>query len=233
MRKRRLRKPNHPGQNLDSFLDILTNTVGVLMFIGLFVSLVAVESGTIIRTPLRKETHKKGQFFEVRNNQIFYLNNSQVENKLTELINDLPPCTPPEVPDNIIDSLYDYYMEKITQYQQCLERREKELRNFTTKTDYYIVHFSGETSLKYEPIKEVKGETKEDLQKDDSKFIKILNNMSPNNYYLAFLVRPDSFAMFRQAREKAWSEGFDVGWEPLSSNTPLIFGAGGRSIGVQ
>jgi hypothetical protein len=233
MRKRRLRKQNHPGQNLDSFLDILTNTVGVLMFVGLFVSLVAVESGSIIRTPLRKETQKKGQFFEVRNNQIFYINNSQVDNKLTEFINNLPSCIPPDIPDNVVDSRYDYYMDKIAQYQQCLDQRDKKLENFTTKTDYYAVIFLGGDTLKYEPIKEVKGETKEDLQKDNSNFTKILNNISPNNYYLGFLVRPDSFAMFRQAREKAWSQGFDVGWEPLSSNTPLIFGSGGRSIGVQ
>ena len=43
MSRRRIRENNAPSQNLDSFLDILTNTVGLLMFIGLFISLLAVE----------------------------------------------------------------------------------------------------------------------------------------------------------------------------------------------
>lgn len=64
MRNRRARKISNPSQNLDSFLDILTNTVGVLMFIGLFVSLLAVEAGTIIRTPLRSETNKIPNFLK-------------------------------------------------------------------------------------------------------------------------------------------------------------------------
>ena len=73
MRTRRRRHNSKPDQNLDSFLDILTNTVGVLMFIGLFISLLAVETGTVIRTPLQSQTRKIGKFFEVRNNQVFYL----------------------------------------------------------------------------------------------------------------------------------------------------------------
>jgi hypothetical protein len=233
MRRRRLRKQNYPAQNLDSFLDILTNTVGVLMFIGLFVSLVAVESGIIIRTPLRQETQKTGQFFEVRNNQIFYLNNSEVDRKLSELISNLPACYPPYVPDNFIDSLYDYYLDQINEYQNCLEQREQKLQNFSVKTDNYIITLVGGDSLKYQPIKAIKGDTKADLEQDNSNFSNILNNINPNNAYLAFLVRPDSFTIFRQAREKAWSQGFEVGWEPLSADSQLIFGSGGRSIGVQ
>ena len=47
------------------------------------------------------------------------------------------------------------------------------------------------------------------------------------------MVSPDSFDAFRVARQKAWSLGFEVGWEPISQDRILVFGSGGRSIGVQ
>lgn len=56
------RKLAVPGQNLDSFLDILTNTVGVLMFVSLFVTLIAVEADSIVRTPLATKTQKTQDF---------------------------------------------------------------------------------------------------------------------------------------------------------------------------
>ena len=64
MRTRRYRQLNSPSQNLDSFLDILTNTVGVLMFISLFITVVAVESSTIVTTPLVSNTEKKPRFLK-------------------------------------------------------------------------------------------------------------------------------------------------------------------------
>lgn len=73
MRRRQHKQHNPPTQNLDSFLDVLTNTVGVLMFVSLFVSLVAVESATIVRTPLVSSTQKTPQFFEIRGNRVVYI----------------------------------------------------------------------------------------------------------------------------------------------------------------
>lgn len=59
MRKpRKYNRSSLPIGNLDSFLDIMTNTVGVLMFVSLFITLVAVQSGTTIRTPLVSQTEK-------------------------------------------------------------------------------------------------------------------------------------------------------------------------------
>ncbi|CCQ61967.1 hypothetical protein [Crocosphaera watsonii] len=85
MRTRRYRQLNSPSQNLDSFLDILTNTVGVLMFISLFITVVAVESSTIVTTPLVSNTEKKPRFFEVRNNKIYYIDDEEVDRQIAIL----------------------------------------------------------------------------------------------------------------------------------------------------
>ena len=233
MRRRSIRMNNYPSQNLDSFLDILTNTVGVLMFIGLFVSLLAVEAGNIIRTPLVSKTNKIAHFFEIRNNQVFYLNHFEVNQKIERLLTKLPQCYPPNIPESLSEYLYNYYLEEIEKYQSCLRIRDEQMQRVSLDTGYYIVSFVNGESLKYDPKMTVEGENKEKLTADRSQFNTILQQLDPNINYLAFIVRPDSFATFRAAREQAWQRGFDVGWEPFPQNYILVFGAGGRSIGVQ
>lgn len=233
MRGRRIRKNNHPGQNLDSFLDILTNTVGVLMFIGLFLSLLAVETGTIIRTPLRVETNKDGRFFEVRNNQVFYLSDPKLEREIDQILNTLPNCKTPEIPENIPSYLHSFYIQEIEQYEQCVKTRNIQLENYYFDNGNYLISFTTEGSLKYDANSSSQGENSKELKNTNSKFINTLKQLNPEINYVAFIVRPDSFEAFRVAREKAWSLGFEVGWEPISQDRVLVFGSGGRSIGIQ
>lgn len=232
MRNRRIRNSNHPRQNLDSFLDILTNTVGVLMFIGLFVSLLAVEAGTIIRTPLRSETTKIGKFFEVRNNQVFYLSDNELETEITQVYSSLPRCNPPQIPDNI-SYLYSLYLQEREKYQRCVSARNIRLENFVYDNGNYIVSFSDEGSLVYQANTSGLGENSRELKQNNSKFTQTLKGLNPNSNYIAFIVRPDSFETFRAARQQAWNLGYDVGWEPFPQDRVLVFGSGGRSVGVQ
>ncbi len=234
MRSRRQRKNNNPRPNLDSFLDILTNTVGVLMFIGLFVSLLAVEAGTIIRTPLVSGTRKSPKFFEVRDNAIFYLSDPQLESRIEETIVTLPNCNPPNLPaDNIPSNLYNFYRQEQLQYERCVNNRNLRLQNFYYDNGDYIVTFTDRGSLKYEPNVSAQGETVQDLRDNNSQFNQILEQSDPSLNYVAFIVRPDSFATFRAARQKAWNSGYEIGWEPFADDRVLVFGSGGRAVGVQ
>lgn len=233
MRKRRIRINNNPSQNLDSFLDILMNTVGVLMFIGLFVSLLAVEAGTIIKTPLRSETTKVGNFFEVRNNEVFLVSDPKLEEEIDKLFSTLPNCKTPEIPDNMSSYLYEFYMEEIAKYEQCILSRNNKLEKFYYQNQNYTISFVNNGALKYEPKASSTGENNKQLKEKNSDFINTLNQLNPDVNYIAFLVRPDSFETFRVAREKAWSLGYEVGWEPITQDRILVFGSGGRSIGVQ
>lgn len=233
MRKRKIRGNPAPSQNLDSFLDILTNTVGALMFIGLFLSLLSVQSGTTIKTPLRSETNKLPKFFEVRNEQLFYLSDSELDQKLSDFFNNLPRCTKPKDPDSRESYVYNYYLRDLQQYQQCEVRRIKESQNFYVDTGFYMVTFVNGKLLQYEPKLDVKGEIRKEFKQKDSRLNTILKDLDPNINYLAFIVRPDSFSTFRAARDQAKKKGFDVGWEPLPEDSMLIFGSGNRPIGIQ
>jgi hypothetical protein len=234
MRRRNYRRPAAPTQNLDSFLDILTNTVGVLMFIGLFVSLFNVETQAVIRTPLVSQTQKVPHFFEVRGDRVIYLDKAAVDQRIKKFSASMPPCEEPEPPSVFNSALYQYYLSQLRSYQVCLNQQSQQLRTFRTATSNYDVYFDPYSSgLVFEPLEAEAGETTKELTAANSDYRTVLQTLDPQTDYLAFIVRPDSFKAFREARGVAWEKNFDVGWEPMREDAAISFGSGGRSIGVQ
>ncbi|MBE9238864.1 hypothetical protein IQ227_23295 [Anabaena aphanizomenioides LEGE 00250] len=231
MRRKRYFTSQHPQQNLDSFLDILTNTVGVLMFISLFITLVAVQSSTIVRTPLAKETDKQVNFFEISGNRVIHLDNKSVSQQIKDLVRNLPNCVRP----SYIPGLVDSYFYEFKEYQNCIETQIQQIKDFRAETKYYEIELVDLKSLswRYNPKSSNNGESGIELNRSNSEYKNILSKLETDQDYVAFLVRPDSFATFRQAREIAWKAGFDVGWEPQTPETPIVFGSGGRTVGVQ
>ncbi|MEM1368921.1 MAG: hypothetical protein AAGG02_13085 [Cyanobacteria bacterium P01_H01_bin.15] len=232
-RRVRNRRVSTPQQNLDSFLDILTNTVGVLMFVGLFVALVAVEAGTIVRTPLVSESRKLARFFEVSRNQIFPINWLEADGLISQELDKLPDCEEPNIPRFFGDLGLDFYQEEIEKHQQCVVNKLAEFQKIKVQTQHYEVSIVGLDGSRYDLRTGVVGETVENLEQGESNFHELLEDFDPQKEFLAFIVRPDSFEAFRTAREVAWQRNFDVGWEPLPEERPIVFGSSGRAVGVQ
>ncbi|MEL4897784.1 hypothetical protein [Crocosphaera sp. Alani8] len=233
MRTRRYRHLTSPNQNLDSFLDILTNTVGVLMFISLFITVVAVESSTIVTTPLVSNTDKKPRFFEIRNNKISYIDDEEIDRQIALLNRNLPECSVPEIPRDLDNYNYQFYLNRVQEYENCRRQTVQSFRQFKGQTENYQVTFYGADALIYEPLTPETGESYKTIAQTDSDYNEILEKFDPKTNYLAFLVRPDSFSAFRAARKQAWKAGYNVGWEPLKQETPIVFGSNGRTVGVQ
>ncbi len=229
------RKLAVPGQNLDSFLDILTNTVGVLMFVSLFVTLIAVEADSIVKTPIVSKSTKEPRFFEIRDGKVTYLNDTKVQQEIESLIGNLPNCNRPDYSDEFDLTGSSEYVRRMSEYRSCISSRSNRLINFQTQTEYYNVKMTNAStfSMVYEPIATKEGENKDQIAAKKSEFNQVLADLNPQKDYLAFIVRPDSFSAFRVAREQAWAQGFDVGWEPHKEDIPITFGSGGRAIGVQ
>jgi hypothetical protein len=231
------RSRNHlPQQNLDSFLDIMTNTVGVLMFIGLFMTLVTVESASIIKTPLSRPTKKIARLFELRGDRLHYVDTEKVQLALEDQLQGLADCKEPIKPSGQSVTVYNDYLGQLADYQSCMAQQGSRLQQTSLETNDYqvsIVNLNN-LSLRYDLKQgEEVGDRLNNLANQDSQYQQQLANFDPRFEYLAFLVRPDAFQSFRQAREIAWKKGFDVGWEPLTGDTPIILGNEGRSIGVQ
>ncbi|OKH26341.1 hypothetical protein [Chroogloeocystis siderophila] len=233
--RRRFYKQSIPTQNLDSFLDILTNTVGVLMFVGLFVSVVAVQSATIVRTPVVSDSDKVPQFFEVRGNKVIPLDSTTVNREFTNFSNSLPSCDEPELPINLDVYSYQYYQQQRQEYHNCINNKISQVKNFRIQTAHYEIRINLNSSigLIYEPLRSDSGESTQELMQVSSEFHSLLKTFNPQTDYLAFIVRPDSFVAFRRAREIAWQKGFDVGWEPMQQDVPIEFSSQGRAVSVQ
>lgn len=235
MRNRVRRKMPNASQNLDSFLDVLTNIVGVLIFVSLFASLAAnggaPKTHLTIQTPLASTTDKEPLWFEIQNNKVSYLNLRQIRNKEIELSGSLPNCNKPSSGDSV----------SLSNYQSCLLSILGRQSNFRVDTDSYRVRTVDQgVSLLFEPLSNNIGETATKLTAANSAYKQVLSKSNPKKDYLAFIVRPDSFEAFRDARKQAWEAGYEVGWEPLEQDAPIkirtIIGSelpGGRAVGVQ
>ncbi|MFN4278912.1 hypothetical protein [Thermosynechococcus sp.] len=207
-----------PGQNLDSFLDVLTNTVGVMIFVCLFASLTAAVSPALVRTPIARETRKQVYFFECRENRAIPLEEDQAGEAI------------------------DRHLRRITENPFADARQiQQQLESFRHSTRYYnvrlnLVHSQGQPILQtlFEPRDRTAGEFFSTLEKPTSNFRRTLDRLSPSQHSLVFFVRPDSFDCFRAARAIAWRSGFDVGWEPMAEGRAIIFvSGGGRRVTVQ
>lgn len=234
-RQRKYNRSSLPIGNLDSFLDIMTNTVGVLMFVSLFITLVAVQSGTTIRTPLASQTRKNAHLFEIVDNHVSYLDIEVISQQIKDFVKTLPTCTEPIEPYSYsLDELTEY-VEAVSQYESCIDEKASRVREFRPQTDSYQAQLIDIESFSWEYQRLAKnvGTANEQLSKADSQFKEIISRLDPEKDYIAFIVRPDSFSTYRKAREIAWKKGFNVGWEPHKLEQSIILGSSGRSIGIQ
>lgn len=234
MRSRARQRKRGVSQNLDSFLDILTNTVGVLMFISLFATLIATGSSqktsVTIQTPLSSPTKKESLWFEIQDNKVSHLNLRDVREKEIELSGSLPNCN-----QGSGDAIGQ------SNYQSCLLSVLGRQKNFRANTDNYRVRtVDNGVSLLFQPQSTDIGETSTQLTAANSAYQQVLAKFDPKKDYLIFIVRPDSFETFRTARQQAWEAGYDVGWEPHPQEAPIkirtIIGSelpGGRQITPQ
>ena len=179
IRSRARRRTNNVSQNLDSFLDVLTNTVGVLMFISLFVTLIATGSSpktkVTIQTPLSSPTDKQSLWFEINNNKVSYLNLRQVREKELELSKNLPNCIRPSS-----DPSSSEYSLRQDNYQSCLLSILGRQSNFRINTKNYEVKTVEQgVSLQFDPLSEDTGEITSQITAPDSDFKQVLSQFNP------------------------------------------------------
>lgn len=64
------------------------------------------------------------------------------------------------------------------------------------------------------------------LETDRENYLRFIETV-PRNYYLSFIVWPDSFAAFGEAKQIAVDRGRDFSWEPVQPGVLIIFGSDG------
>ena len=197
-----------------SFCDIVTITTAALFFCLLVTVQEAVKIPVFRPTPRAKITKKQGVFFECRTNQLFFVDKAGLDDQVENLMSRLNP--------GVRGGDLGSFLKAV---------QGQEVGNAYYKVDARFL-LVGQMGLEARPG--VPGETIADLENaNNGKFQAILSQLNNTNQYIAFLVRDDSFNVFRKARQLADEAGFDTGWELLGIDEPIKFGEGGTAIATQ
>jgi hypothetical protein len=206
------KKKGEPEMLIVSFCDIVTITTAAMFFALLITVQEAVKIPVIRNTPLSKKTDKQAVFFECRSNEVFAVDLGRLQEQVADALTKVDPTVK---------------SGDMSQMIKVLGSRQITNEYYRVNANYLL---TGMVAL--DPRPDAPGETLEKVKQPDGKYQFILSRLDPKKQYVAFLVRDDSFGVFRQARYFADKAGFDVGWELLAIDEPIKFGAGGKSIGV-
>jgi hypothetical protein len=213
MARRQRIKKGEPEMLIVSFCDIVTITTAALFFAMIMTLQEAVKVPIFRPTPRAAITNKAPVFFECRNEEVFFIDKSGLDDQVTKLVSTA----------NVGVRGGD-----MSQFLKVIQGQEVGNEYYKVNPSYLL---TGLVAL--EPRPDVHGETDVQIEDPKSKFQGLLAGMDNKTSYIAFLVRDDSFSVFRGARQVADKAGFDVGWELLGQDEPIKFGASGSQIMAQ
>jgi hypothetical protein len=195
---------------LVSFCDIITIALSALLFSTIMVVFNAIKVPVLRPTPMAKPAEGKVPIFvECRENQLFFLEKDKIDAAVEKIMASIPPGRTGDI-ENFVRALKEY----------------------DVGTDYYTIDprylLVGKVALLPRPG--IQGETLNDIKNPFGKYQIFLNAIAKQPVYIAFLVRDDSFPVYREARKAAIDRGIDTGIELLDIGEPIQFGIGGTAI---
>jgi hypothetical protein len=206
-------KKSDPELLLVSFCDILTISISALFMATIITVFESTKVPELRMTPKAIVSDKTAVFFECRNNQLFSIDKATLDDQVADMLNSVGAGA---------------RSGDIGQFLKAIQGRQVTNRYYRVNPSYLLA-----AVMALEPIPEVPGEKIEQLDLSSNNFHLMLSQLSSKKQYIAFLVRDDSFPVFRKARTLADEQGYDTGWELLGIDEPIKFGAGGTTMSVQ
>ena len=209
------KKSEEAAINLDSFLDIMTCLVGILVLIIILTGIDAAQIKVLIPTPMMNpDFDGKPTFIEARNNELFLLPLKELQQSANEALKEIAQKA----------------QGSQTKLLSLISGEAVETDTYTVDLTYALM---GQLAMRAKP--ESKGYQLIDYEKEtaDRWFGKILAGMDPEQEELTFLVRDDSFEVFKLARGLAWLKKIEVSYELMSANEVIKFGVAGGGVSAQ
>ena len=215
MMKYRFKKNIAHSSGLVPMADMLSNTVGIMLFIMAFT--VLQTGGVLIpkRLPVEKKTDEIPIYYVCKDNRLIPLDQSLTD-KLTE---------------GLGKPTYDTVKDWVAKFNSV-----------KVEDDYFTIIPHGEakfnrgafeSSAKLDltaefQLKDNVGDSISTFNQEGSLFKENLSAITPKEHFIYFLVYPNSIDLFRQAREYA-EVNFSIGsgWGPVSSDKPILFNISG------
>jgi len=225
MMRRRKRQGGDIGANLDSLMDILTCSVGVMFVVVILAVTQARGTSVRVRLPLVQEPPDDVErvlllcrWGEIRPLRIDrWLGNAlTIANQSSITYNSLP---------RVVDKMNASVLED-PYFTYRFEMRESERGYYQRQRFAHIVI--------NEKVDTPIGVTMQSLRADPQALHSLLQGLDPEKYWISFQVDAESIAIFREARTMVAELGFASGWDPAEWSFPLretVLGGGPSSGG--
>ena len=193
--------------NLDSLVDIVSNNVGILIILAVFMAMFSllekseqvptteqsienIEKQTI---PWSHVSQKNNLLLLLRNDRLLFFDRALVYQRLKKYLSGSAP-----LPTNISLDQYSIELTAGGGHAHCLEFFPSPRAG---QWWHQVSQHNGlmQTLMKKYPTEE--------------------------NYFF-FWVDPDSFDLFREIRKSLWEKRFEVGWKPVRIESPLRYCSG-------
>jgi hypothetical protein len=208
------RKHNEIVLSLDSLMDILACTVGLVIVIVVFMLIQTHGVRIQVGLPLASDPpeNAKRVIILCTRDGIRCL---KIDEVLLELVKNMEKLENRGSP-----------LSRIELAVEGVNKKYVEDVYFEYKLIFTIEQFGNITIpfLKFKVTEKpgVTGETAEGIVASDSHFQRMLSELDPADHWLAFSVDSDSLNLFKAARRLAREKGFAVGWDPNSIEVPFI-----------
>jgi len=193
--------------NLDSLVDIVSNNVGILIILAVFMAMFSllekseqvptteqsIENIEKLKIPWSHVSQKNNLLLLLRNDRLLFFDRALVYQRLKKYLSGSDP-----LPTNISLDQYSIELTAGGGHAHCLEFFPSPRAG---QWWHQVSQHNGlmQTLMKKYPTEE--------------------------NYFF-FWVDPDSFDLFRQIRESLWEKRFEVGWKPVRIESPLRYCSG-------
>lgn len=198
--------------------DMLTNTVGIMVFILIFTVLTAGGAVIVKRLPMEHSSETTPLTFLCAHGRVLRLNADAVADEF------LKPLGQPKSYEDVelwlakfnarhIDTEdYEVAGEGAADYSEAFMRKSASL----------------DLAIALKP-KEAAGESVQQIQSEAARFRHELQQIQPAKWFAHFVVYPDSVDVFLKARQIASDLHFGYGWMPAKPGEPVLVGltAGG------
>lgn len=217
--RRRFKRPHFTEPSLVPMADMLTNTVGIIIFILIFTVLTAGGALIAKRLPMERATKAQSLDFFCAGNRVLPMDSNRLAEEFAR------PFERTVRSWNMDDWISRFNERKI----------EDEYFEVTGNAMGFAAINFFRVAVVFTP-KPGKGEIATEMRSPDSRYRQVLKKYQPSTHFVNLFVRPDSIAAFEAARAEAAQMGFSVGWWPLDEKDPArisMTSGGGRSATIQ
>ena len=198
--------------NLDSLVDIVSNNVGILVILAVFMAVFSLmdkreqvsseeqpeKQIEKLKIPWSHASQKNSLLILLRDDRLLYLDRALVYQRLKKYLSGKDPLP--------TEFSLDQYSIKLTvggRHTHCIE--------------FLPLPATGEWWHKF--------------SRHGGLMQTLMKKYPPEQNYFFFWVDPDSFDLFREIRKTLWEQRFEVGWKPVREESALRYCSGDAQSG--